>query len=368
MKNHELLDMIGDVNEDYVLAAEGKVVRPPFRWKTLAACAACAALVLGGAYPAYMAAHPDAPSMKNAMALHPYTVVEDAPEEVGEDTAKKAPAEGGAESQPAPPALMAPSAGANADSAPGVAPFVGIFSDNGLDKSATTSGEDVLGSDADSDTIGADDIPVQEAALWYDALLRTMRLDENPEWYGGAWIAGDELLAVAIVDGFRTPELEAQLQEAAGAGAVLQFSTVKYSMEFLNGLLEPASRALEGSGLAAGIGVDVVANCLGVDLYGESRDIPSVVLAALAHLDPDGDAIRVRVFVGSLSTDDELGAKGPFVNVPIATPAPAGQRETPAENGVAPGGVTTPAVSALPQADEEGQPAHYDLLEDDGNS
>ena len=47
MKNHELLDILGEVNGDYVLAAEDNVVRPRFRWRTLAACAACAALVLG---------------------------------------------------------------------------------------------------------------------------------------------------------------------------------------------------------------------------------------------------------------------------------------------------------------------------------
>ncbi len=50
MKDYELLDMIGEVNEDYVREADGNVVRPRFRWKTLAACAACAALALG-AYP-----------------------------------------------------------------------------------------------------------------------------------------------------------------------------------------------------------------------------------------------------------------------------------------------------------------------------
>ena len=47
MKDYELLDMIGEVNEDYVREADGNVVRPRFRWKTLAACAACAALALG---------------------------------------------------------------------------------------------------------------------------------------------------------------------------------------------------------------------------------------------------------------------------------------------------------------------------------
>ena len=46
MKNHELLDLIGDVNEDYVLEAGNDVVKPRFGWKKLAVGAAGAALVL----------------------------------------------------------------------------------------------------------------------------------------------------------------------------------------------------------------------------------------------------------------------------------------------------------------------------------
>ena len=189
------------------------------------------------------------------------------------------------------------------------------------------------------------DIPVQPAAEWYDALLCTYWLEEYPEWYGGAWLAGDELLAVAIVDGFRTPELEAEIKEAAGDGAVIRFSTVKYSMEFLCGLMEPAVRALDGSGLSAGVGVDVMANCLGVDLYSDGQNISDDVLAALAHLDPDGDAIRVRLFVGALSDYDETAMKGPVSNA-ISTPVPGGARAFPEEE--------TPAYT------ENGQPAQYD--------
>ena len=43
MKNREFLNLIGSVNEDYIQAADSKVVRPRFRWKTFVACAACAA-------------------------------------------------------------------------------------------------------------------------------------------------------------------------------------------------------------------------------------------------------------------------------------------------------------------------------------
>ena len=66
MKNHELLDIIGEVDESYIQSADSNVVRPRFPWKTLAACAACAALALG-AWPIYRAVNPP---------LHAYTVVE----------------------------------------------------------------------------------------------------------------------------------------------------------------------------------------------------------------------------------------------------------------------------------------------------
>ena len=307
MKNHELLTIIGEVNEDYVLAAGEEVARPQFRWKTWAVGAACAALIVA-ASPAWQGLSQTASSdsvsslesvpeasrepgevLVQRPGLHEYTLVEGGVIILTTEGSAKAPAGGAEEPVPVPE--------------PG-------------GEAVVTSGAYVDG-DAGTEDDGyyhsepGQDAPVQAAAEWYDALLRTYRLEEHPEWYGGAWIAGDELLAVAIVDGFRTPELEAEIKEAAGTGAVLQFSTVKYSMEFLYGLMEPATRALDGSGLACGIGVDVAANCLGVDLYSDEAAVPDSVLAALAHLDPEGDAIRVRVFTQSMSTLTDEVQKGP---------------------------------------------------------
>lgn len=332
MTDYELLDMIGEVNEDYVLAADSNVVRPRFRWKALAACAACAALALG-AYSAYQAANPP---------LHGCTLMEnsaDSADTVKEwDDLAKAPAEG---------AQDGPAADSDVDEVPPVlsAPTAPEAASGWTDRGGGKGEESAVGGGYDScdgtlDTAPAPDIPMQEAALWYDALLHTMRLEENPEWFGGAWIAGDQLLAVAIVNGFRTAELEAEIQKAAGDGAVLQFSTVKYSMGFLYGLMEPATRALDGAGLTCGIGVDVAANCLGVDLYGVEDVVPDDILARLAHLDPGGDAIRVRVFPsGELSLVPSGGA--------LATPSPGGRREAPDDSA---------------GAKEGEQPAHYDLL------
>lgn len=350
MKDHELLDLIGQVDEDYVLAAGDNVVRPRFRWKTLAASAACAALVLA-AWP--MAAM-EAGKKDAAPGLHAYVVMEGAGgAQERSEAAPKAPAEG-----------AAPDYAADGDG-----PVLGaaVPVDGGEMGKENTAG------DVDGERYWSGELPVQEAALWYDALLHSMRLEDCPEWYGGAWIAGDRLLAVAVVDGFRTPELETQLQEAAGEGAVLRLSTVKYSMEFLNGLMEPAGRALEGVGLSCSIGVDVAANCLGVDLYGGSGTVPDEVLVRLAHLDPDGDAIRVRVFPGTISDAGEA-VKGPAGDVPLATSVPAGRWEDPGEEAPSPAdtvdggdklyyGEDAPAdavpggayVGGLPKAGEGGQ-------------
>lgn len=346
MKNHELLDMIGEISEDYVQAADSNVVRPRFRWKTLAACAACAALV-ACAYPAYRALNPP---------LHSYTVMEAGGALATlDDTKAPAGSSTGTPGQGAPDPAPASTSGSgsvydpNPNTLPGGAYIGGDAGESGIDGAHYSK--------------PGLDTPVQEAALWYDALMKTYRLDENPEWYGGAWIAGERLLAVAIVDGFHTPELEAEIQEAAGEGAVLRFSTVKYSMEFLNGLMEPAVRALDSTDLCAGLGVDVMANCLGVDLYSDSDTIPDRVLAALAHLDPDGDAIRVRVFTGKLSTLTDEAVKGP---APGAVEDGERETSTPIDGSEPiPGGATHPTREEAEQMKEADQAAAYDLPQAD---
>ena len=353
MKNYELLDMIGEVNEDYVLAAGCNVVQPRFRWNAWAVCAACAALILA-AYPAYRMSRPQslgsdsihslddvpaaAPDSDGTLiqrpGLHEYTLVEGGKTVITTQGDLKTSAGGAEEPIPMPER-------GNGIDLPGGA-YVG----------GEPGAEEIDGFYAP-----AQDVAVQAAAEWYDALLHTYRLEEHPEWYGGAWLAGDELLAVAIVDGFRTPELEAEIKEAAGPGAVLQFSTVKYSMEFLYGLMEPATRALDGTGLACGIGVDVTANCLGVDLYCGEAAIPDSVLAALAHLDPEGDAIRVRVFTQSMSTLTDEVQKGP---------APGGKTE-PVFDGARVEPSVEDSEETMPAEDpgeiEELPQAKYDIIE-----
>ncbi len=339
MKNHELLDLIGDVNEDYVQAADGKVIRPKFRWKAIAACAACAVLVLG-AYPAYQAAHPP---------LHSYTVLEGGGMTTQGDV--KAPAGG--------------------TFGPGIMPG-GAYVGN--DRGET-------GIDGTEYTGPGQDAPVQEkAAAQYQGLLQGLggqggyEPEAYPGWYGGAWIDNsfypEAKLAVALVDGFRTDELEAQIEEWCGGEVV--FKDVKYSRSYLDQLMEPISQVLEEADmdLLCGFGVDVMENCLGVDIHSDGKDIPKEVLAKLAQLDPDGGAIRVRLFTGRLDTLTDETVKGP-------APAPAAPDEQPVpaviEDGdqiyhgedapadAIPGGASP--VGELPQAKgEDIQPARHDLL------
>lgn len=352
MKNHELLDLIGEVNEDYVQAADGKVIRPRFRWKTAAACAACAVLMLG-AYPAYQAAHP---------ALHGYTVMEGGGMTTLDDV--KAPAGGG---------IDVPGRGAPGDVG-GDQPGPGqedVYAPN----PNTLPGGAYVGPDAagKSTLTPGMDIPVDEAAAdQYDRLLQGLGGVDGrepaayPEWFAGAWIdhggapETPACLTVSIVDGFRTPELEAQVRDWCGGTGDVAIVDAKYSKNHLDGLMVSASKALDGTGLCCGIGVDVTANCLGVDLYGEAPTPEfEKALAELAKLDPDGDAIRVRLFTGKLDTLTDGLDKGPAPE-PVAPDARATPTVT--EDGQpVPGGKTVGAQEG--GAQEATQPAACGLPE-----
>lgn len=356
--------MIGEANEDYVLEAGNNVVKPRFRWKMIAACAACGLLALG-AYPAYRAFHPP---------LHDYTVMEGGAMATLDDV--KAPAGGEIDipgQNPPAPDPVEPPRGDGPDAMPGGA-YIGGDS----------------GGDRDGEHYQMGEMPIDEAAAdQYDKLLKGLGGVDGrepaayPDWFAGAWIDtscyydSPAVLTVAIVDGFRTPELEAQIRGWCGPGVV--FQDAKYSHAFLNGLMEPVTRALDGTGLNCGIGVDVAANCLGVDLYSNGTAIPDSVLARLAKLDPAGDAIRVRLFTGKIDTlTDEL-VKGPAPEPvepeaqatpavtqdgePVPTPVDESDKvyhgeDVPAD--AVPGGARP--VEDLPETGETSQPAHYDLL------
>lgn len=306
MKNCELLNLIGSVNEDYIQAADSKVVRPRFRWKTFAACAACAALMIC-AGPVYRMVHPP---------LHSYTVVE------GGGTMNTLDGEN----------TVTGGQGAT-DNLPGGA-YVGSES--------TPSGGDYWTKDPGSDLSGA---PTDKAAATqYDRLLQGMGVSGSgepvyPDWFAGAWFKEGEL-KVGIVDELRTPELEMEIK--GWVQTDIAFQGAKYSYTYLNALMEKTTARLEGTGLTCGAGVDVIANRLGVDLYNEET-APGFkkALAALAELDPAGDAIQVRVFAGQINTLTD-GAADPIpAPVPggVTEPAPGTVENDSVQEGVQPAGV-----------------------------
>ena len=292
MKNHELLDMIGEVNEDYVLEAGSSVTRPRFRWKTLAACAACAALVLA-AYPVYRAVNPP------ARPLHGYTVVE-------RDGVLDAQGD-----------IKAPQAGTDI---PAIAPAPAPDPVTDIPAPAPAPGIP-MGEPVEDYDVPGQGAPALGTAQAQSAGLRQGLGGHRPDWYGGAWIDyscyPEARLKVAIVEGFRTAELEARIQEWCGGGVV--FQDVKYSREYLFTLRDRVLEVIPDPGPRCSIGVDVEFNRVGVDIF--SEDVPDGVLADLARLDPAGDAIRVRVFTGAPTIAGEL-VKGPDIVQPAADPEP----------------------------------------------
>lgn len=308
MKNYEFLDLIGSINENHIQAADSTVVRPRFRWKTFVACAACAALMIC-AYPVYRMANPP---------LHNYTMMES----------------GGTMNTLDGESTMTGGQGISGN-LPGGA-YVGGESN--------FSGGNYWVEDPDSDLSG---VPMDKvAATQYDRLLQCMGVYGDgepvyPDWFAGAWFDDGEL-TVAIVDGFQSTELEAEIKDWVQAD--ISFQDAKYSYSYLDSLMEKTVACIDGSGLSCGIGVDVVANRLGVDIYGkETTPEFKKVLAALAELDPAEDSIQVRVFVEEINTLTDGVADD-------STPAPVSD------------GNTEPTPGAVQEGDaqEEDQPASYE--------
>lgn len=350
MKNYELLDIIGEADEGYVQAADSDGTRPRtwFGWKTFAACAACAALI-AAVYPVSQAFRtknetggtfgPEAaeevirsqePALIQGPGLHSYTLVEEQLKIMTTESAKAVP------------------------------PFIPYAFDAGIGAGA---GQAEVESGAAAYSEHSDDTPVQEEAdSQYSALLQWLfgaelvSPDERyPEWFGGVWIDNsvpEARLAVAIVEGFHTSGLEAQIRERCGGTGEILFPSVKYSRNELTELMDKIGQVFEklDCQVFLSYGLDEIGNRIGLDFF----EVPSdEVLAALDELDPDGDAIFIQVFIGSRIAFTDEAVKGS---------APAGEGDFPEEAG----GDTEPVtvLSAAPDsapAQSDGQ-AEYDVL------
>ena len=151
------------------------------------------------------------------------------------------------------------------------------------------------------------DAPSQEeAGAAYQKLMD--RFDGTyPDWYGGAYIDSSGWLAVRLVEDKDPADksLELQVLDWTDSGQVM-FSSCKYSLAGLNRLMDQFNAFLkscpECAGVMAGWGIDEEHNRIELTL----TQVNDHILSALAQLDPDDDAIYVRV-------GQQPGAEAPAV-------------------------------------------------------
>ena len=190
------------------------------------------------------------------------------------------------------------------------------------------------------------DAPAQPAADAYQLLMAHFG-DILPDWYGGAYVDGGALM-VLLVEGKDPADKSLELEVLEAVGHVpVAFTDVKYSLTELQKMNGELLDLLDGSGTRASWGIYEDQNRIVLDV---PEPLSDDLLVAIAKIDPEDDAILIRVVEGTALTDL---VKGPPAVEPIGEPA-------------APGGVTEPqekrpaVVQDLPG--EKETPANYDIL------
>lgn len=350
MTSQEFLEILGDVDEKYVLAADDNVVRPRFRWQPWAAAAACAALICVAAWPNFKGGSNGSAGVTADSSADCAAPMEDEAAEAFNNAAVEEPAgvliqqpglhdyvlfEGDQQltfmtTQGALAAPTAPAGGANdaaqekggaPEPAPNADAVSGAFEDAPAD----------MPQDVDNPYAGGAGemqpfIDQNVAIAQYQNLLARGGINEAegyyPEWYAGAWLDNDwpdhvSRLTVAFADGWRTEAMEDKIRGWCGGTGDVLFCTAKYSYAYLNRLMDEISALFDRYGwLSSVIAPDVTTNRVDLEIFGST--MPSdEFLAELAELDPDGDAIRVQVFTdGTIQFTDDTAMK---------PPAPAGE-------------------------------------------
>lgn len=191
------------------------------------------------------------------------------------------------------------------------------------------------------------DAPTQPAADAYQLLMAHFG-DTLPDWYGGAYVDDSGALMVLLVEGKDPADKSLELEVLEAVGNVpVAFTDVKYSLTELQKMNGELLDLLDGSGTRASWGIYEDQNRIVLDV---PEPLSDDLLASIAKIDPEDDAILIRVVEGTALTDL---VKGPPAVEPIGEPA-------------APGGVTEPqekrpaVVQDLPG--EKETPASYDIL------
>lgn len=179
------------------------------------------------------------------------------------------------------------------------------------------------------------EVPVQLGADAYQLLMDHFG-GVQPDWYGGAYVTDSGSLMVLLVadkdPGDKTLELE--VLKAVGDLPV-GFTSAKYSWNELERMNGELLTLLDGKGLPATWGIYDDQNRIILDV---SEPLPDDILTAIANIDPDDDAILIRIIRENTVVTPDL-MKGPD---------PIGESVDPV-----PGGVTVPNVDTVDP--EEGE-------------
>lgn len=193
------------------------------------------------------------------------------------------------------------------------------------------------------------DVPVQEGAEDYQKLMDRFN-GTYPDWYGGAYLNEPGWLVVQLVED-KDPgdkSLELQVLDWTDDGHVM-FSSCKYSLNQLKELMDRLNALpdedMKFRDVMAGWGIDEEANRIELTL----TEVNDHVLALLAELDPDDDAIYVQV--GQRASHD----LGEDVRTDSA------KTEAPAVYHVIPGGDSVPDDEDLIADEPVYDGAHYDV-------
>lgn len=306
------------------------VKKRPVPWMKYGAVAACAALVIG-AFSVYQLQQPHLLSEHREVQLHSYVTVEGTTDQfyVAENTIVDDKGSGGE------------------NYSTGVIDRdEEVYTGAVLDHTQSHNTGDLPNRDtAPSGALpgGAyvGDVPVQAGAEDYQKLMDRFN-GQYPDWYGGAYINDSGWLVVQLVEDKDPADksLELQVLDWVGSDTVM-FSSCKYSLARLNELMDQLNALPDTDpvcrNVMAGWGVDEEANRIELTL----TEVNDHVLAILAELDPDDDAIYVQVGQRTSAVDD--------------------LSEDPAVHHVVPGGAAVPDDEDLIADEPLYEGAHYDL-------
>lgn len=295
------------------------------RWTRYAAVAACAALIIA-AYPLYQNFKPEEPK------LHGYTVVQGTDTEIIKTMAGIAEGTdegGGDRDQAMTPGELAEAMEAVGFSVADINAYQAIGYEmtwakwwKFVDEQKSSEGDTPFNlasltvfsrRELTVNTGGLPDEPIADISAQPGADAYQLLMDYFgeilPDWYGGAYITDRGTLMVLLVAdkdrGDKTLELE--VMEAVGRTAPVGFAGAKYSRNDLLRLNQEILGLMEGRGVPASWGIYDDKNCIIMDF----SEMPSdKLLADFAQLDPDGDAILIRVIEGGSVVTDEM-VKGP---------------------------------------------------------